>query len=166
MHGECNIWRAERADKSKYWWQQTEFKLNRLTQDAAVESRLELSPDGSRLAFVRGRGELIVADADGKNPRTLLKSFSAPDVNWSPDGKWLVYAADDNDFNRDIWIMPVDGSKPAFNLSRHPFNENNPVWSPDGKVIAFTGRRPGMRSTFTSYIYGPRTTNRRHVTGR
>jgi len=143
MHGECNVWRAERADKSRYWWQQSEFKLNRLTQDAAVESRLSLSPDGTKLAFVRNRGELMVADADGRNPRAILRAFSPPEYDWSPDGKWIVYAADDNDFNRDIWIVPVDGSKPAFNLSRHPFNENNPVWSPDGKVIAFTGRRSG-----------------------
>jgi len=139
--GRSDIWCARRADPDRYWWQNDSFALERLTDDEPVESRLSFSPDGSAMAFVKGRGDLWIADADGRNGTLLFPSWSAPDYDWSPDGKWLVYAVSDNDFNRDIWIRPVDGSSDPYNLSRHPDNESNPVWSPDGKVIAFTGRR-------------------------
>jgi Tol biopolymer transport system component/C-terminal processing protease CtpA/Prc len=139
--GQSDLWRAERSDASKYWWQNDSFKVERLTRDADVESNLKWSPDGSRVAYVRGLGDLWTIEPTGKGAKRVVASWNAPEYDWSPDGKWLVYARSDNDFNRDIWLFPVDGSREPFNLSRHPDNDGDPVWSPDGKIIAFTGRR-------------------------
>jgi tricorn protease len=139
--GQTDIWKAKRADEEKYWWQNEEFKLERVTQDGEVESRLRFSPEGSRVAFVKGAGDLWTMDLEGKDAKKVLSSWNAPDYDWSPDGKWLAYTISDNDYNRDIWVIPADGSAEPFNLSRHPDNEYDPVWSPDGKLIAFTGRR-------------------------
>jgi tricorn protease len=141
--GQCDIWRARRADPKKYWWQNDRFELERLTNDDATESALKFSPDGRQVAFVKGRGDLWVMAPDGKDARCLQAGWDTPEFDWSPDGRWIAHARYDNDFNRDIWVLPLDGSREPFNISRHPNNEGNPVWSPDGKVIAFTGQRGG-----------------------
>src|SRR5262245_54551474 len=138
------IWKATRGDGKKYWWQNRSFNLACLTDFDEVPSQLTVSPDGKKLAYVRGRGDLWVADLtkDGLGEqKKIFAGWNTPDFDWSPDGKWLVYAVSDNDFNRDVWILPLDASKPAYNLSRHPFNEGRPAWSPDGKTIAFAGSR-------------------------
>jgi len=135
-----DLWRARRADEKQYWWQNEEFLVERLTHDDETESDLRLMPDGEHLVYQRGT-DLWTADLDGKHGRKLVSSFSGLQYDISPDGRWISYAKPDDDFNWDVWIAPVDGSREPFNVSRHPDNDMNPAWSPDGKVLAFTGRR-------------------------
>ena len=133
---------ARRGDPKRPWWLNREFPLTRITNDPETEANLAFSPVGDRLAFLKGRGDLWVVNTDGSNSRRILESWNAPQFTWSPDGKWIAYARSDNDFNRDVWILKVDdpGFAPV-NVTRHPANEGNPVWSPDGKILAFTGQR-------------------------
>ncbi len=139
--GQADIWKATRADEESDWWRNESFKLQRVTHDGEVESDLQFSPTGGNLAYMRGRGDVWIAGLDGKNPKQIVTSFIGVDYSWSPDGKWIAYSSDDNDFNSEVWIVPIDGSRPPFNLSQHPDNDTRPIWSPDGEVIAFTGRR-------------------------
>lgn len=157
--GQCDLRKAVRKDPAKPWFLNEEFPQSKLTDDAETEGDLKFSPAGDKAAFVKGRGDLWIMDADGKNARKLLAGFTRPEFDWAPDSQWLVVAKDDSDFNRDVWIMPLDGSRPPYNLSRNPFPDANPVWSPNGKMIVFVGARgepsgaAGTRERDIFYVY-------------
>lgn len=139
--GQTDVWQATPANLKRVWWENSGFTLKKLTNDAQAETRPKFTRDGKKIAWVRERGDLWLANADGTNARRIVESWNAPNYDFSPDGSWIVYSQLDEWFNADIWLMPADGSRPPFNLSRHPDNDTRPVWSPDGKMIAWTGSR-------------------------
>ena len=148
----ADIWSVERSDANDSWWRNREFKETRVTKDGKIKHDLVFVPGGKQISYHVGAGDLWVSDVDGKNAKRLIESWSATQYDWSPDGKWIAYAKSDSDFNRDIWIAPADGKRKPFNLSRHPDSDSNPKWSPNGKILAFTGRRYDQE-TDIYYVY-------------
>ncbi len=139
--GQPDVWNAKRKSPAKPWWENTAFELKQVTHDTAAESQIRFTPDGKKLAYISGLGDLVLAEADGSQPKVLWSHWHLGSYDFSPKGDWIVYSQNDEFFNDDIWLVPTDGSQPRFNLSRHPSNDFAPRWSPDGRAIAWTGRR-------------------------
>jgi len=132
--GESNIFKSLRHE------------IVKLTNTPEDESLPIVSPDGKKIVYQIGRGKLVLADIDkaGKltNFNTLLDGWSQPgDVKWSPDSKWIAYSLEDLYFNREIFIHPIDNHIAPINVSMHPRNDSNPIWSTDGTKLGFISSR-------------------------
>lgn len=146
-----NIFAASGKDPEKPLWLNREFEIQALTDDEHSKSDLQLYDQGNRLAFYRGT-DVASLDLGTREVTTLIQSWTRPDYRFSPDERYLAYSVQDGNYNWDVWIKPVDGSREPYNVSVHPDNDRNPVWSADGTILAFTGKRWGDETDIV-YVY-------------
>ncbi|MEY2531808.1 MAG: hypothetical protein QOI96_1893, partial [Verrucomicrobiota bacterium] len=111
----------------------------------------QISPDGSRVAFVRvtanekkeGYNTSIwsVPTTGAEEPHQLTKGDHDAAPRWSPDGKFLLFVRaaekDGKPEPAQLSILPMAGGD-SFSFTDLPKGAGDPKWSPDGKTIAFT----------------------------
>jgi Tol biopolymer transport system component len=132
-------------------------ELRNVTNHASGDSHPSWSPDGKVIVFcsTRGDGEndsIYTLNVDGSGLRRLTDNGEGG-LNWdtfpsfSADGRKILFrrllrvrASDGTLTNSEIMSMNSDGTG-VVNLTRNPWFDGWPSWSPDGLRIAFSSNR-------------------------
>ena len=146
------LWSISEPEADDYWY---------------ADFSPSISPDGSRIAFVTSRHEtggswltgggernleIVSSAADGSDYHRLTHNQS-PDLNpaWSPDGQRIAFLSNcgrdesvDKDSHFGVCTMASDGSDKRYVTPPSiTVTEDTPVWSPDGRRLAFRAYEPG-----------------------
>ncbi|MEV0713442.1 hypothetical protein [Asanoa sp. NPDC050611] len=118
-------------------------KLVRLTK-SGVDTVLKagaynanVSPDGASVAFVENDGDLVVADRDGGDKRTLLRDSvtQGHEPVWSADSQRLLVAKSAAGGGATMGVVTVASG--AFTALPHQPEGIHLVWSADGQRLGF-----------------------------
>lgn len=110
--------------------------------------------------FKDGLSHFYIMDRDGKNRRELAE-VPGRAVTLSPDGKHLLYMGGTFTASK-LTISDTDGSN-AKEITDGSSIAWNSRWSPDGKMIAFTGR-DDSKSELAVFIMNADGSSMRHLT--
>ena len=150
--------------------------VSRLTFEPGSDSDPVWTPDGRRIAFSSHRGSATSptvywqrADGTGEATRLIQTHGAAIPFSWHPSGRFLLYqesggvvsggglsARDTN-----LMVLPMEGSEeagwkpgaPTPFLST-PLPEFDPMFSPDGRWVAYSSAESGPRQVFVRPFAG------------
>jgi serine/threonine-protein kinase len=158
LSGNVDVWIYE-------WARDT---LTRLTFEAADDQEPVWTPDGKRIAFAssRAKGSTNVywqrADGTGDVQRLTESPNVQLPSSFDPSGKHLAFYEITPKNSYDLMILPIEGDensgwkpgKPSVFLST-PANEVGPMFSPDGRWIAYFSNESGQLEIFVRPFPGP-----------
>jgi Tol biopolymer transport system component/DNA-binding winged helix-turn-helix (wHTH) protein len=125
-----------------------------------IDSPVAISPDESRLAFVRRNPAsketaLVLTDIEGRNERNLAVrqseiGFTNSGVSWSPDGKLLsatIFQRENNQASVQVAVVNAESGEQKIVSHENWISAGQTVWLKDGSgivAVAYGAKSPSL----------------------
>jgi hypothetical protein len=129
----------ERADRDE----NGELHIMTIVDDAAKNYHVQVSPDGTSVAFDSDRDGIrgvYVAKADGTEVRRISGPGYAAVPTWAPDGHRLAFLRAEDSKPRvwNLWTLDLNSGAMS-RLTHHPYGQVwGGAWFPDGHRLAYS----------------------------
>jgi dipeptidyl aminopeptidase/acylaminoacyl peptidase len=107
----------------------------------------QISPDGSRIAYVRRSGDImtdrmrnsiwLVDTRSGEQMPLVAGTGGHSSPRWSPDGKRLAYVSNAEGTSPQLFVRWMETGE-AVRITGLPQSPSSIAWSPDGRRIAYS----------------------------
>jgi Tol biopolymer transport system component len=135
----------------------------RFTSDPGLDASPVWSPDGIAIVFASerdGKRNLYQKASNNGSPETPLFKSDEDKValDWSRDGRYLLFESIGAKTNADIWYLPMEKSssppqaKPYLQTA---FYERNARFSPDGRFVAYQSNESGSNEIYVQTFPDP-----------
>jgi eukaryotic-like serine/threonine-protein kinase len=132
--------------------------LSRFTFGSAGEHRPIWSPDGSTLIFNSNRPVFDLfrkpVTRGGAEQLVLASQQAKVPMDWSSDGRFLMYRTLDPKTSQDLWVLPMTGDTKPYPIVHSNFVESQGQFSPDAKWIAYQSNESGRYEIYVQPFPG------------
>lgn len=104
------------------------------------------------LFYYSGNRKLVRTDLSKNETTTVAEgrfrgSFDYNGYNVSPDGQWVAYVDELDDWSSEIYIVDSLGKEKPVDITRNPDSDGSPQWSADGKRLLYSSDRDAGRGS-------------------
>ncbi len=149
--GDMDIYTITPATENRFY-EDFIYKTEKVFDSKETEIKAVFSPDGKKIAYFKNNGELYVMSEKGTGSIKVCPENDVLWIDWSPDSEWLTFSRTTLGWREDIFVVRANGSEGPINISNHPNDDYKPMWSSDGRRIAF-GSRDAIGNLWMKFVF-------------